>query len=68
MRIRKPKLRWYDFVFALVMAELIKNNIMIILYSWVIWERMFGAIGTWVLYDFWLGYCMFRFKKEYYDK
>lgn len=61
-------IRWYDYIVALMLADLISANIFVIFVYASILNFIFGCFVIFILYSGWLGYCSLRLKKEVNDE
>jgi hypothetical protein len=58
-------IRWYDYLAAALVADLILTNAMIAVFAEVFWIQILAAIAVTFLYDAWTNiYCAFRKKME----
>jgi hypothetical protein len=58
-------IRWYDYLAAALVADLILTNAMIAVFAEVFWMQILAAIAVTFLYDAWTNiYCAFRKNME----
>ena len=58
-------IRWYDYLAATLVADLILSNAMLAVFSEVFWMQIIAAIAVTFLYDLWTNvYCRFRLNME----
>jgi len=58
-------IRWYDYLAATLVANLILSNAMLAVFSEVFWMQFLAAIAVTFLYDLWTNvYCRFRLNME----
>jgi hypothetical protein len=58
-------IRWYDWLFAILLGDLILANLTLALVGPEWWLQLVGSLGAALLYDLWINvYCRFRLKME----
>jgi hypothetical protein len=58
-------IRWYDYLAATLVADLILSNAMLAVFSEVFWMQIIAAVAVTFLYDLWTNvYCRFRLNME----
>lgn len=66
MKKWNPKVRWYDWLAALVAAEFLFRNVMVMLYAPNIWIQILAGVSVYFVYELWVNtYCKFRLVKEF---
>ena len=66
MKKWNPKVRWYDWLAALVAAEFLFRNVMVMLYAPNIWIQILAGVSVYFVYELWVStYCKFRLVKEF---
>lgn len=58
-------IRWYDWLFAIMISNLIMVNVAIAITNPSLWVQFIASITAYVLYDLWLDvYCKIRLMME----
>ena len=58
-------IRWYDWVAAFVVADLLTSNLMLAVFAEIWWHQTLGTLAVFVLWDAWNDlYCKVRKNME----
>ena len=57
-------IRWYDYLAAVIVADLILGSVITAMSSESVWMTVFGGIAVFVFWDLWNVYCNWRKNNE----